>query len=169
MIPWITVTLLLFVIWFRTPRLAGMSPLERSISHQYDLSDLDASLLDISGKIMELTPEDAILLAPPLAGQLRYTAKRAIVVSFKTYPFKGEAMKEWRQRMFDCYSWTDLEGFNAVSYSFEPAYRKIDKEKLMKISEKYHATFAVLYSETETALPVLYKNDQYQLVSLTDN
>lgn len=165
---WLLTAVCLLIYWTQTPRREGMLPLQQAISRQYSLADLNPALLELSDKIDKLTAADAILVAPPILGELRYTAHRALVVSFKTYPFKGKGMIEWRERMFDCYGWTDMEGFNAVLWSFEPQYSVISPEKLKMIAQKYGATYAVLYTKTETTFPVLFENELYKLVYIGD-
>ena len=73
-------------------------------------------------------------------------------------------MIDWKTSVFDCYGWTDLKGFNAVLYGFEPNYKIIDKERLKMLHQKYNTNYAVLFRETETVFPVLFENANYKLV-----
>jgi hypothetical protein len=155
---------LFFAFWYLNPRQEPHTPLQKAISRQYSLIDLPASQLELAEKIKGLTPNDAVLLVPPMFGELRYMANRALVVTFKTLPFGGKEMIDWKNRVFDCYGWTDLKGFNAVLYSFEPNYKIIDTERLKILNYKYKTEYAVLYKETEVIFPVLYENSQYKLI-----
>ena len=157
-------TSLFLLFWISNPRPEKHSPLQRAVSRQYSLRDLPASQLELAAKIKELTPADAILLVPPMFGELRYLANRALLVSFKTLPFGGKEMIDWKTSVFDCYGWTDLKGFNAVLYGFEPNYKIIDKERLKMLHQKYNTNYAVLFRETETVFPVLFENANYKLV-----
>jgi hypothetical protein len=157
-------TILFLVFWISNPRPEQHTPFQKAVSRQYSLKDLPASQLELAAKIKELTPADAILLVPPMFGELRYLANRALVVSFKTLPFGGKEMIDWKTSIFDCYGWTDLKGFNAVLYGFEPNYKNIDGERLKMLHQKYNTKYAVLYRETETGFPVLFENAVYKLV-----
>jgi hypothetical protein len=158
------VTIVFFVFWFSNPRPEQHTPLQKAISRQYSLNDLPPTQLALAKKIKELTPADAILLVPPMFGELRYLANRALVVTFKTLPFGGKQMIEWKERVFDCYGWTDLKGFNAVLYGFEPNYKNIDTERLKMLHQKYKTDYAVLFKETGTDFPVIFENTTYKLV-----
>ena len=157
-------SLTFFAFWMSNPRPEQHTPLQKAISRQYSLNDLPPSQLALAKKIKELTPSDAILLVPPMFGELRYLADRALVVTFKTLPFGGKQMIEWKERVFDCYGWTDLKGFNAVLYGFEPNYKNIDTERLKMLHQKYRTDYAVLFKETKTDFPVIFENAMYQLV-----
>jgi hypothetical protein len=161
---WPLATILVFGYWGTHQRIETMKPLQKALSRQYSLNDLPSSQLELAKKIRELTPDSSILLVPPMFGELRYLANRALLVTFKTLPFGGKQMISWKEAVFDCYGWTDLKGFNAVLYSFEPNYKKIDKERLKMLNSKYGADYAVLYTETETVFPVLFENKQYKLI-----
>ena len=45
-------------------------------------------------------------------------------------------------------------------------WRRVTDERLRALSERYGADYAVLYRGTPTALPVLYEDDGFALVSL---
>jgi hypothetical protein len=157
-------TSLFLLFWISNPRPEKHTPLQRAVSRQYSLNDLPVSQLELAKKIKELTPPDAILTVPPMFGELRYLANRALVVSFKTLPFGGKEMIDWKTSIFDCYGWTDLKGFNAVLYGFEPNYKIIDNERLKMLHQKYNTNYVVLFLETETDFPVLFENAVYKLV-----
>lgn len=161
---WPLAAVALLMHWNSSPRTSDMKALEKAISRQFSLNDLPETQLELAKKIKELTPQNAILIVPPMMGELRYLAERALLVTFKTLPFGGKQMLEWKQTVFDCYGWTDLKGFNAVLYSFEPNYKKIDKEKLSFLRDKYQSEYAVIYKETKSEFPVLYENNDYQLI-----
>jgi hypothetical protein len=58
-----------------------------------------------------------------------------------------------------------MTGFRAKR-ELEEMYREIDDAKLIRVANEYGASYAVLYSETETDLPVLYVNGTYKVVKL---
>lgn len=111
------------------------------------------------------TPEDAVFLTPPNFGQFRLLARRAIVVDFKAFPFLDEAMVEWQKRLFNCYGQPKSAGFAAAS-EMDKNYRIITDEKLRSLQMQYRISYAILYAETSTQLPVLFENQMYKLVRL---
>jgi hypothetical protein len=161
---WLLILTVLLTYWSGHKRIDAKNPFTKAISKQYNLNDFPEELKELSQKIKALTPENAILLAPPMLGELRYLADRALVVNFKTFPFKGKKMLEWRDRLFDCYTWTDKKGFDAATWAFEPNYKVIDKNRLEMIQKKYGSDYAVLYSETVCQFPVLFENKVYKLI-----
>ena len=161
---WILILTCFIIYWSGHKRTDAKTPLGKAVSRQYDLNDFPTELKEISQKIKALTPENAILIAPPLLGELRYLADRALMINFKTFPFKGKKMLEWRDRLFDCYTWTDKKGFDAATWAFEPNYKVIDKNRLEMLQKKYGADYAVLYAETVCQFPVLFENKKYKLV-----
>ena len=120
---------------------------------------------DMARVVRRETPEDAVLLTPPGFGIVRALGRRAIVVDFKCFPFQDQAMCEWRDRMFACYGPTTEKGMSALR-AFEQGYRSISDAKLRSLAQRYGASFAVLYRETATAMPVHHRNDAYTLVRL---
>ncbi len=149
------VTVFIFIFWISNQRNDNDGPLKKAVSRLYSLNDFSDELLLFSKKVKELTPDSAILVAPPMFAELRYLAERALVVSFKTLPFGGIEMIEWKRRLFDCYTWTDKKGFDAVLWAFEPNYKIIDKERLKSLRLKYGSEYAVLYKDTKTEFPIL--------------
>lgn len=149
-------------------RISQTKLIDRAISRQFDFEDFNKDILEISLKIKELTNPNSILLTPPNIGEFRFLAERALVVNFKTYPFKGTQLKEWQERLFDCYTWTDKKGFDAVDWAFIPNYKVIDKDRLNMIAQKYKAEYAVLYSETPCDFPILYENKSFKLAQIAN-
>lgn len=166
-IPWTAAAIGLLFYWANHPRNeAAKTPLTQAASRQFSFQDFPKDVLELAENVKERTPSDAMLIAPPLLGELRFLAERALVVNYKTYPLKGKAMLEWQQRLFDCYTWTDMRGFDAALWAFEPNYKIINRERLLMLKEKYGATHAVLFAETICGFPVLFENEHYKLVDL---
>jgi len=112
------------------------------------------------------TEEDAIFLTPPVFGGFRLTAKRAIIIDFKSMPFQDSGMLEWWNRMNVCYG--DISGLsrNAGLEKMERNYRNISTEDIKNISEKYDADYSVLYRNTKIDLPVIYQDEYFKLVKI---
>ncbi len=109
------------------------------------------------------TGEDDIFLTPPLWGELRLHARRAIVVDFKAFPFNDMAMLEWYNRMTNCYGETTEKGFAAIG-DYNNNYMTIDDTKLMELKSKYSCSYAVLYNVTPTSFDIVSGDNYYKLV-----
>lgn len=109
------------------------------------------------------TGEDNIILTPPLWGELRLHARRAIVVDFKAFPFNDMAMLEWYNRMTNCYGETTQRGFAAIG-DYNNNYMAIDDTKLVELKSKYGCSYAVLYNVTPTSFPIVSGDNYYKLV-----
>jgi hypothetical protein len=120
---------------------------------------------ELSRYLAANTTKDALVVTPPNRGDLRITAKRALVCDFKAFPFQDWAMLEWRKRMTDCYGEVHEAGFKAQR-SMDKKYHLIDNQRLEDLAQKYGATHAVLYADTETRHDVLFSNKRYKLIEI---
>lgn len=152
--------------WESQIRRPYMHPVQAAFARQCDLDELPKTTLDIARQLQALTPPRAQLIVPPGRSEWRFLAQRALVVEFKTYPFGGQALLEWQQRLFDVYGYTEKQGFDAVQWAFVPFYEYMHDAKLDALSQKYGADYAVLYSKTPTEKPVLYQNTEYKIVQI---
>jgi hypothetical protein len=129
------------------------------------LMGVGSGAVGISAAVREWTPEDAVVLTPPLFGMLRLFARRAIVADFKVFPFGDRDMERWYQRLVDCYGPVSSAGFPAAR-EMDARYRKITDARMKEIGKRYGASFAVLYADTQTAYPVVATADGVKLVAL---
>lgn len=111
------------------------------------------------------SPADAIFLTPPTMGEFRYTADRAIVVDFFAFPFQDSAMIQWEQRLFDCYGKPANAGFES-EMELKNNYISITRADLLRLQATYGITYAVLYRQTVTDFPILYKNATYKIIQI---
>jgi hypothetical protein len=100
-------------------------------------------------------------------GIFRVMAERAIVVDFKSFSYHDQAMVEWRQRLVECYGEPPpgIGGFPAER-AMEKNYRQIDDPWISRLAERYGVTHAVLYEETATSLPILFRGGPYKVVAV---
>jgi hypothetical protein len=140
--------LVLFAHWCYWPRTSDLSPLRQGFAHQWSLSDLEHPHRAMAADIRHLTPDTALILAPPNAAYLRLLAGRALVVDFKTFPFYDRGLKEWNRRLTDCYGETDLNGFRALWESFMPYYRSISWARLQELRGRYGFEYALVLADS---------------------
>ncbi|PID55819.1 hypothetical protein CSB45_14000 [candidate division KSB3 bacterium] len=134
------------------------------LSPQICIEDLSGVDIDIAEYSRDYITKKALFLVPPTWGHFRLTARRAIVVDWKAFPFQEEKIIEWQQRIFDCYGTPESSGGLPALLEMERNYQTINAERLHDVVEKYHVTHIILYRQTPTMLPVLYENQQYKLV-----
>lgn len=135
------------------------SPIERANDA------IEPAIKDISNYVRRSTSADAVFLTPPDFGIFRLTAKRAIVVDFKCVPFQDIFIKEWRERLWECYG--DVKKSDtAAAREMDRLYVSITDEKISYIAKKYKASHAVLYKETPSDFPVLFQNDTYKIIEI---
>jgi hypothetical protein len=134
---------------------------------RFTLSDYAGDKATMARYVGAHTPEDAVVVAPPLFGILRLVGKRALVVDYKAFPFQEQAAKEWYTRILHCYGTPETTGY-AAARELDFNYFHIPDRVLHKIGEVYGASYAILYKETKTTLPKVYENETYKLVSISD-
>lgn len=159
----LTVAVLMTALaWNRDRGAIDIAPLRPLLA----LSDHRAIDAETARAVARYTPVDALLIAPPQFGLLRIIGGRALVVDFKSIPFQDPKMREWRERMRVVYGDVEAGGF-AAARALEQAYRQVSDAHLLSLARQYDASHALLYADTETRLPVLYANETYRLVSLS--
>lgn len=131
----------------------------------FSLADHSDEDVRTAREIGRQTPPSALLIVPPHMGIVRVIGERALVVDYKSIPFQDAAMLEWYDRMQRVYGKVEGGGFEALQ-QMDDAYRGISQQQLMQLARRYGADYALLYSQTATGLPVVFKNQAYQLVRL---
>lgn len=129
--------------------------------HYLSAYPLEKSKADLVKFIKQNTDENTVFMTPHDFGFIRTEAKRAIVVDFKAFPFPESAMKEWYQRIQDCYG---LEKNNFIDH-----YKDLDQKDLLELKNKYGFQYAVLYQSNKTDFPILFSNSEYKIIALTTN
>lgn len=139
-------------------QLAALAPTLDYVDHH----DRDA---EMARALRQHTPAGALLLVPPHMGVVRVIGERAIVVDYKSIPFQDAAMLEWYRRMNRVYGEVDGGGFGALR-QMDASWREVSDAHLQQLAKEFGADYAVLYAQTQTGLPVIYSNPDYQLVQL---
>ena len=162
------VTFLLAITPFISQNLlpSSVDNLLEKVYPKYNLAyKYDDDLKELSTIIAEKTPEDAVLITPPNLPQIRFSANRAIVVDFKSFPYQDDYMLEWKERMLFCYGESDKLGFKAQE-DLTKKFMNVSLEHLQEIKTKYQASFAVVDDRSPISEGVIFENDSYKLIEL---
>lgn len=111
-------------------------------------------------------PEDAVFVVPPELGKFRLISERAIVVDVKGLPTQDAAVLEWYTRLQACYGSPTI-GEEAPMSQLGINYSRISGDRLEALAKRYGATHAVLYQNTQTKFPELYRSSGYKIVQLS--
>jgi hypothetical protein len=114
------------------------------------------------------SPADAVFVTPPHFGILRLVGRRAMVVDFEALPFQPQEMRAWRERIRDVYGDVD-DGGHEAREALDRGYHQISDAHLRSLAQRYGATHAVLYADTDTALPEVYSDNRYRVVRIDAN
>jgi len=145
---------------------AGLAALYKQPWSYPTSSELGEDGVGVAQYGRQSTPKDAIYLTPPMWGQFRLVANRAIVVDLKAFPFQDSAMVRYQQRIFDCYGVPIAQGYAALR-ELEQNYRLLTDDKLSALRIKYGIGYAVLYQQTSTRYPVIFENQTYKIVDVS--
>lgn len=153
--------------WAVVPADDNQTILRQKISHRFSLADYQTPLTGIAKYLRENTDPQALIYAPPSSSELRITARRALVVDFKTLPFDDLALVAWQARLFDCFGYTDKLGFEAQRWIFVPNYEYSPIEQQIQKAKFYKADYLLLYAKSEHGdYPLLYQDGDYKLVKV---
>lgn len=131
-------------------------------------SELGSEGDEVAEFVRQNTPEESVFLTPPMWGQFRLLARRAIVVDFKAFPFADTAVAEWYERITSCYGNPIRTGFAMVD-ELDENYRNIDDDTLLALQERYLISYAVLYNQTSTNFEVVFQSNGYKVIRLGGN
>ncbi|MBA4384849.1 MAG: hypothetical protein C0410_08940 [Anaerolinea sp.] len=131
----------------------------------FSLYKTTGEVADIANFAKNNTPAYAVFYTPPRMGEFRYLADRAIVVDFAAYPFQDLSMREWYQRIADCYGVSILLGFDSLTELNLTVYHITDEE-LNTLSVKYGFDYAVVYDSTTTNYPIIFRTQSLKLIQI---
>ena len=107
--------------------------------------------------------EEDLWLIPPNLEQFRFIAGRAVIVDFTSIPFTDGGLLAWSQRMKTLYGDTDRRGFAAL----QEMLRNYKATPSMELAhQRYRADYAVLFSDTPVAEPILAQAGSYKIIKL---
>ena len=164
----VAVPLLLLVQIFAGPARLPETWLRRTerIRPALSLAGRTGSSAELARWAREHTPGDAVFLAPPDFGSFRLLAERALVVDFKSFPFQNSAMREWQQRLFDCYGEPRRVGWDALA-EMEESYRRLDVIARVQSRCRYGATYAIIDAEVASSVPARFATAEHKIIALT--
>ncbi|MEM9273064.1 MAG: DUF6798 domain-containing protein [Cyanobacteria bacterium P01_F01_bin.143] len=90
----------------------------------------------LAQKFQRLSPEDAVVLVPPLDEQFRFYSRRAVVFTFKSFPFTDEGIKLWRDRLETISGTQDFS-----KYTLNEFYDNHSNSEIMAIAKQFNADY----------------------------
>lgn len=75
---------------------SSLTPLQRDIKIYPQANE---SIDKLALRFRQHSSKDAIVLVPPSDQRFRFFAERAVVVTFKSFPFTDQGIREWRNRL----------------------------------------------------------------------
>ena len=141
---WPTAVLLLALcgtLWVAFDRVTGLT-------RPYSVVDPDYIALCRWSSDEANVPRDAIILTPPTDEDFRWTARRAIVVNWKSVPQLAGELPAWVARMSDSLGWPNLDPVPRQSYisaiqTMQLRYDELTAEQYLNAARKYGAAFFV--------------------------
>ena len=101
--------------------------------------------LQVAEWLSDNSPRDATVAVPPSSSGIRFRAERAVVVTFKAYPFTASGTNEWLTRLTDWAPgpWTDSKSWEAKTAvtleQMDQGYESLTASRLAELSAQYHA------------------------------
>ncbi|MGK7895509.1 MAG: DUF6798 domain-containing protein [Xenococcus sp. (in: cyanobacteria)] len=101
------------------------------------IADNDVAIL--AQEFKQLSPEDSLVLVPPLDEEFRFYSLRAIVFSFKSFPFTDEGINLWRDRLKTIAKLKDFNNFS--KYTLNDFYGQHSNDEIITIAKKFNANY----------------------------
>jgi len=136
----------------------------------YDERNIDP-WVDIQLYAKKNTPKDSLFIVPPYTAfpDFRMFSERASFGDWidggLTIFFGNDYGKQWLARMKDL----GLSGetyFDVGLVKEREEYNSIDKERFLKVAEKYNANYVVIEKPKKLSLPLVYENERYRIYAL---
>lgn len=93
----------------------------------------------LAQKFQQLSPENALVLVPPLDEKFRFYSQRSIVFSFKSFPFTDEGINLWRDRLKTIAGIKDFNNFS--KYTLNDLYGQQSNDEIIAIAKKFNANY----------------------------
>ena len=99
----------------------------------------DNEVAILAQKFQQLSPENALVLVPPLDEKFRFYSQRAVVFTFKSFPFTDEGINLWRDRLETISGTKDFNNFN--KYALDTFYGEHSNSEIIAIAKKFNANY----------------------------
>lgn len=141
------------VIYFSLGLLRGLPPgmanffESRVAIAAIPIRDADTTALAILGRqFRQISPPDALVLVPPQDETFRFYAQRAIVFSFKGFPFTDAGMQTWRERLEVIAGVDNILAADApIQSELDPIYRNWSGSELIAIAQQFQADYVLTH------------------------
>jgi len=154
---------LAFVLWARSSaEYRSPARIERESSL---LRGFDPREEELYAWIRDQTPKEARFLQPPLLERFRLTARRAIVVDWKSPPILPGELLEWYDRLGAVAGHPRPRGASEVG----KGYDAMDAARLTALRDRYAVDYAVVRRGREASLsrwPTVYSNGGFAVLDL---
>ena len=102
-------------------------------------SNEDNEVAILAQKFRQLSPENALVLVPPLDEKFRFYSQRSVVFTFKSFPFTDEGINMWRHRLETISGTKDFHNFN--KYALDTFYGEHSSSEIVAIAKKFNANY----------------------------
>jgi hypothetical protein len=106
-------------------------------------------------RFQSLSKQNALVLVPPLDEEFRFYSHRAVVFTFKSFPFTDRGILDWKERL-EAISGT----LNISNLSLDSVYGKIKSKQLMEIAHKFGANYILTRSDWHPKLDGVVVDDE---------
>ena len=90
----------------------------------------------LAQKFQQLSPNNALVLVPPLDEKFRFYAQRSVVFSFKSFPFTDEGINLWKNRLETI---SGTQNFN--KYALDSFYGQHSNSEIITIAKQFDANY----------------------------
>ncbi|MGK7952311.1 MAG: DUF6798 domain-containing protein [Xenococcaceae cyanobacterium] len=98
------------------------------------IADNDVDIL--AQKFRQLSPEDAVVLVPPLDERFRFYSQRSVAFTFKSFPFTDAGINIWKNRL------ETILGENSFNkYALDNFYGEYNNSEIIAIARKFEASY----------------------------
>ena len=134
--------------------------------------EVDSDWRDFSDWIRHNTPQDTIAISSPVElTNFTWTTERATIAKFKLLPQTKTGIINWYERLSDLsgqYSpWTNLkrtdDNRDIIRQRLSEGYDRLTTAQVVKLMNKYQASFFVTNNKHQLKLPIAYRNSSYIL------
>ena len=102
-------------------------------------SNEDNEVAILAQKFRQLSPENALVLVPPLDEKFRFYSQRSVVFTFKSFPFTDSGINKWRDRLETISGTKDFNNFN--KYALDNFYGEHSSAEIIAIAKKFNANY----------------------------